>query len=60
MLWNPRHEDYYNRTKREEIWDQIAESFGVPKQDLMAKMRSLSGSYRRERNREKKRKGIKH
>ncbi|KAL0893715.1 hypothetical protein ABMA27_013862 [Loxostege sticticalis] len=56
MLWNPRHEDYYNRTKREEIWDQIAESFGVPKQELMAKMRSLSGSYRRERNREKKRK----
>ncbi|XP_063822244.1 uncharacterized protein LOC135072230 [Ostrinia nubilalis] len=58
MLWDPRHKEFYNKHKREDIWEDIAEKWGKPKTDLLAKMKSLSGSYRRERNRERRSQGF--
>ncbi|XP_022904626.2 uncharacterized protein [Onthophagus taurus] len=52
-LWDPQEKGYYNKIKREHLWDEIAKNFDLSKKELKAKMKSLLSAYRRERNREK-------
>uniref|UniRef100_A0A2H1WMB4 SFRICE_037998 n=1 Tax=Spodoptera frugiperda TaxID=7108 RepID=A0A2H1WMB4_SPOFR len=52
-LWDTRRKEYHDNTIREDLWDQIAQTFIQPKAALKLKMKSLLSSYRRERNREK-------
>ncbi|XP_030762990.1 uncharacterized protein LOC115887665 [Sitophilus oryzae] len=53
-LWDPKHCDYYNKSRREAVWNEISRNTNVPAKELKRKMTSLLGSYRREKSREKK------
>ncbi|BES91350.1 Alcohol dehydrogenase transcription factor Myb/SANT-like [Nesidiocoris tenuis] len=54
ILWNPKDPQYHNRNKREDAWRSISADLKVPASELKAKMRSLMGTFRSERSREKK------
>jgi hypothetical protein len=52
-LWDPKHKNYYNSTRREDSWQEISSILNIPVGELKAKMRSLMATYRRERSRRK-------
>ncbi|CAG9861498.1 unnamed protein product [Phyllotreta striolata] len=54
VLWDPKHKRYYMRAAREEAWRRISERKGVAAAELQQKMKSLLGSYRREKSRRRK------
>lgn len=54
ILWNPKDPQYHNRNKREDAWRSISADLKVPASELKAKMRSLMGTFRSERSREKR------
>jgi hypothetical protein len=57
ILWNPRHQQYFNTIKKEDAWNEIACKLKFPVEELKKKMESLKGSFRRERSRIKSRMG---
>lgn len=54
LLWDSKNPEYYNKNKREDLWQEISVSMNVSVKELKKKMTSLLGSYRREKSREKK------
>lgn len=54
VLWHSRHNAFYNSSRKELIWNEIAEKLMMDVDDVKKKIESLRGSYRREKNREKK------
>lgn len=54
ILWNPNHKSYYDNVKKELAWKDISEIMSVDVEEIKKKMESLRGSFRRERNRERK------
>jgi hypothetical protein len=52
-LWDPKHKNYHNSTRREDFWKAISSILNIPVGELKAKMRSLMGTYRREKSRQK-------
>lgn len=53
LLWNPKHKHYHNNTLREDAWKEISLMLEIPVDKLKTKMKSLMGTYRRERSRQK-------
>ncbi|XP_076276156.1 uncharacterized protein LOC143207035 [Lasioglossum baleicum] len=53
-LWDPKHYDYHNSAIRENSWREISSILNLPVAELKNKMKSLMGTYRRERSRQKK------
>ncbi|XP_069684004.1 uncharacterized protein [Periplaneta americana] len=54
FLWDPKDEAYHKRVKRENAWKEMSAILQQPVSTLKSKMRTLMGSYRSERSREKK------
>lgn len=48
LLWNPSNKDYHMISRKEEAWQDIANSIDMDVADLKSKMISLSSSFRRE------------
>lgn len=47
-LWNPCHPSYYNKTRKYEVWERIAQVLGFRSvDDVKKKMDSILASYRR-------------
>lgn len=44
VLWNPRDENYYNKIKKEDAWQELG---------IVLEKSKEEGSYRREKNRVK-------
>ncbi|XP_076384375.1 formin-like protein isoform X5 [Megalopta genalis] len=53
-LWDPKHYDYHNSAIRECSWREISSILNLPVAELKNKMKSLMGTYRREKSRQKK------
>lgn len=53
-LWDSKEKDYHNVNKREDTWKKFGIILNVPVHELKAKMKSLLGTYRREKSRVKK------
>ncbi|XP_031850549.2 uncharacterized protein LOC116435251 [Nomia melanderi] len=53
-LWDPRHYNYHNSAIREKSWKEISSTLNLPVAELKNKMKSLMGTYRRERSRQKR------
>ncbi|XP_078044192.1 uncharacterized protein LOC144473822 [Augochlora pura] len=53
-LWDPKHYDYHNSAIRESSWREISSILNLPVAELKNKMKSLMGTYRREKSRQKK------
>ncbi|KAK9883803.1 hypothetical protein WA026_001997 [Henosepilachna vigintioctopunctata] len=54
FLWNPKDTMYHNKKKREDAWGEISQLMKIPVPELKAKMKTLMGTYRSERSKEKK------
>lgn len=52
-LWDPQHKHYFNKRVREDCWTEIQNVLDIPVAELKAKMKSLMGTYRREKSRQK-------
>jgi hypothetical protein len=48
LLWDTSSEDFRNRFKKHEAWQEIADYFNVDKSTVDKKMRMMVGQYRRE------------
>ncbi|KRT84329.1 Myb/SANT-like transcription factor [Oryctes borbonicus] len=53
-LWDPKQKKYHSNTAREDAWKEISTKLNIPAAELRTKMRSLLGTYRREKSRTKK------
>jgi len=49
VLWNPKHNYYFSKTKKNEAWEIIAKNINRDIEDVKKKSQSLLGSYRREK-----------
>lgn len=54
FLWDAKDKVHHTRMKREDAWKEISSKLQYPVATLKAKMKTLMGSYRSERSREKK------
>lgn len=54
ILWDSKNSAFYNQVKKEEAWKELSNVFGLGVDEIKRKMDSLRGSYRRERNRVKR------
>ncbi|XP_028141160.1 uncharacterized protein LOC114335176 [Diabrotica virgifera virgifera] len=49
VLWNPKHEQHYNKIKKNDAWILIAEKVGCTSEEARKKMDILLASFRREK-----------
>lgn len=49
VLWNPKHNYYFSKTKKNEAWEMIAKHLKKDVEDVKKKSLSLLGSFRREK-----------
>jgi len=49
VLWNPSHEYYFSKTKKQEAWEEIAKNLNKDIEEVKKKAQSLLGSFRREK-----------
>lgn len=54
VLWNPKHNNYFSKTKKHEAWEIIAKDLMRDVEDVKRKGLSLLASYRREKAKGKK------
>lgn len=54
ILWKVTHEFYYNKIKKEDAWQEIAQLFKRDVSEIQKKIDSLKGSFRREKAKVKK------
>lgn len=54
LLWNPKHQQHFNKIKKADAWDDIAKTCSVDVDEVKKKMSSLLGSFRREKAKGKK------
>ncbi|KAL3266850.1 hypothetical protein HHI36_011002 [Cryptolaemus montrouzieri] len=55
LLWNPRNRMYHNKNKRQHAWCEISSLMnGTPIPELKTKMKTLMGTFRSEKSKEKK------
>lgn len=54
VLWDPTTPGYYNKTKKNNAWEDIAAKMGKPVDECRRKMISLLSSFRRERGKMRK------
>ncbi|KAK9880088.1 hypothetical protein WA026_008604 [Henosepilachna vigintioctopunctata] len=54
FLWNSKDTMYHNKNKREDAWGEISKMMQIPVPELKAKMKTLMGTQRSERSKEKK------
>ncbi|XP_066981347.1 uncharacterized protein [Macrobrachium rosenbergii] len=57
VLWDPEHGSYFNKTKKLEQWEEVAQVIGCTVEEVKRKMDSLLGSFRRERGKANRHKG---
>ncbi|CAG5022565.1 unnamed protein product [Parnassius apollo] len=53
VLWDSTYEEYYNRIKKEDAWRDISDTLNISVDDVK-KIVSLTGSFRRERSKQKR------
>ncbi|XP_022834397.1 uncharacterized protein LOC111362097, partial [Spodoptera litura] len=51
-LWDRTCKEFHDKKLREELWNEIAKNFDIPKVILKSKLKSLASTYRREKCRE--------
>lgn len=51
-LWNPADDDYKNKGKKNDAWNNLCEIFQCDLIEMKKKMDSLLGSFRRERQKQ--------
>lgn len=49
ILWDPRHPEHYNKFKKHDAWQQLAEEMEASEEECKRKMTSLLASLRREK-----------
>lgn len=49
VLWDPKHDEYYNKFSKNEAWDFIAKEMQMDAEECKRKMISLLASLRREK-----------
>lgn len=54
LLYNPKNKNYRNKNKREDAWKEISQIMKITASTLKTKMKTLMGTYRSEKSREKK------
>lgn len=54
MLWDSKDPDHLNKSKREDCWRKISNEMKLPVPELKKKLDSLTGSYRREKSKQRK------
>lgn len=54
ILWDSKNSSFYNQSKKEEAWRDLGQTFGLGIDEIKRKVESLRGSFRREKNRMKK------
>ncbi|KAF5276793.1 hypothetical protein FQR65_LT16172 [Abscondita terminalis] len=54
VLWNPRHQFYYSKNKKNDAWDELAKELSCDTQTIKNKMNSLLGSFRAQKSKGKK------
>lgn len=54
MLWDSKDPDHLNKSKREDCWRTISKEMKLPIPELKKKLDSLTGSYRREKSKQRK------
>ncbi|XP_054010747.1 uncharacterized protein LOC128893649 [Hylaeus anthracinus] len=54
ILWNTKHPSYYNKMKKNDVWDEIAMEFHTTAEECKKKMNALRSALRRERAKIKK------
>lgn len=54
MLWDSKDPDHLNKSKREDCWRKISKEMKLPVPELKKKLDSLTGSYRREKSKQRK------
>ncbi|KAG8232358.1 hypothetical protein J437_LFUL008826 [Ladona fulva] len=57
VLWDHKHRNYHKSAVREDAWKKISSILDEPVDHLKVKMRSLLGTYRREKSRRRQRGG---
>lgn len=53
ILWDVTHSQYYNKTKKNDAWQELVNTINVEHLDIneaQKKMKSLLGSFRREKS----------
>lgn len=50
VLWDPKNKWHFNKIKKNDAWQEIADSVGIGVEDAKKKMASLLGSFRREKS----------
>lgn len=58
VLWDMKNIKYYDQKIKSDAWDEISRTLNLPVSVLKRKIFGMTGSYRREKSREKKSKGI--
>ncbi|XP_028128308.1 uncharacterized protein LOC114324639 [Diabrotica virgifera virgifera] len=56
LLWDARHKGYFKKDRRDLAWREMSVTMGESVNKLKTKMRTLMGSYRSEKSRERKKK----
>ncbi|CAB3222659.1 unnamed protein product [Arctia plantaginis] len=54
VLWDSTYEEYYNRIKKEDAWRDISDTLNISVDDVKKIIVSLTGSFRRERSKQKR------
>lgn len=57
ILWDTKHPSYYNKIKKNDAWDELAENFKTTADECKRKVSNLLSALRREKAKMKKTRG---
>lgn len=57
LLWQARHPQHYNKLKKQDAWEEIAQEINTDAEECKKKMGSLLSSFRRENAKIKRSRG---
>ncbi|XP_063385469.1 uncharacterized protein LOC134671539 [Cydia fagiglandana] len=49
LLWDPSNPDFKNRTKKNDAWDDIANTVNIPRREVESKIHTLRSQFAREK-----------